>query len=46
MNGCKYLGGKKPSVQKEWGKKRKGTPPADTAKGTKKSRDDKDEPPK
>ena len=26
LTGCKYLGGKKPSLQKEWGKKRKDTP--------------------
>ena len=36
---CKYLGGKKTPVQKGKGKKRKDAPPADTAKGTKKSRD-------
>ena len=46
LTGCKYLGGKKTSAQKEWGKKRKDGPPADTAKGTKKSRDDEDELPK
>ena len=36
LTGCKYLGGKKTPAQKEWGKKRKGAPPADTPKGTKK----------
>ena len=46
LTGHKYLGGKKTSAQKEWGKKRKDAPPADTAKGIKKSRDDKDKPPK
>ena len=46
LTGHKYLGGKKPSVQKEWGKKRKDALPANTAKGTKKSRNDKDKPPK
>ena len=46
LTGHKYLGGKKTSMQKEQGKKRKDDPPADTAKGTKKSRDDKDQPPK
>ena len=44
LTGHKYLGGKKTPVQKERGKKRKDTPPADTAKGTKKSRDDRDKP--
>ena len=46
LMGCKYLGGKKTPAQKGKGKKRKDAPPADTAKGTKKSRDDRDKPPK
>ena len=46
LTGHKYLGGKKTAVQKEWGKKRKDAPPADTAKGTKKSKNDSDKPPK
>ena len=44
LMGCKYLGGKKTPAQKGKGKKRKDAPPADTTKGTKKSRDDRDEP--
>ena len=46
LTGHKYLGGKKTSVQRGWGKKRKDASSADTAKGTWKSRDDKDELPK
>ena len=44
LTGHKYLGGKKAPVQKGRGKKRKDAPPADTAKETKKSRDDRDKP--
>ena len=42
LMGHKYLGGKKTPAQK--GKKRKDAPPADTTKGTKKSRDDRGKP--
>ena len=44
LTGHKYLGGKKTPVQKGKGKKRKDALPTDTVKGTKKNRDNRDEP--
>ena len=46
LMGHKYLGGKKTPAQKGKGKKRKDAPPADTTKGTKKNRDERDKSPK
>ena len=47
LTGCKYLGSsKKTSTQKEWGKERKAAPATETAKKTKKSKNDNNDPPK